>query len=137
MKRFASIVSGILAVLVIISSSSFTVNMHFCGGDVKSITLVEEATPCPMEVKLPPCHKKLPASLNSCCEESRVAFEGKDFNNSSIEFVSHWISGWVAEIPFVTFVFETDSKLMANGHCEYKPPLIDRDIPVLKQSFLI
>lgn len=128
-----------IALLVLVSSSSFMVNMHFCGGDVQSVSLIEEAAPCPMEVQLPPCHKKMAIKKSGCCEDKHVAFEGKDFNTQVQDFsLLTWQSiNWVAAPPMIMEVIQVNESQVFSNHTLYKPPIVERDIPVLVQSFLI
>ncbi len=139
MKLLKSIVSSVLALLVLVSSSSFMVNMHFCGGHVQSVSLIKEATPCPMEVQLPPCHKKMAVKKSGCCEDKQVAFEGKDFNTLVQDFSTFaWqASNWVVTLPMIMEVIQVSESLAFSNRTPYKPPIVERDIPVLVQSFLI
>ncbi len=128
-----------LALLVLVSSSSFMVNMHFCGGHVQSVSLIKEAAQCPMEVQLPPCHKKMDAKKSGCCQDKHVAFEGKDFNTQIQDFsMLTWQSiHWVASLPMIMEVIQVNEALAYSNYTPYKPPIVERDIPVLVQSFLI
>jgi hypothetical protein len=139
MKVLKSIVSSLLALLVLVSSSSFMVNMHFCGGHMQSVSLIEEAAPCPMEVELPPCHKKVEIKKSGCCEDKHVAFEGKDFSAKIQDFSLHYWQAinWVASLPVIMEVVQVNESLTFSNHTPYKPPLLERDIPVLIQTFLI
>lgn len=139
MKGLKPIVSSLLAMLVLVSSSSFMVNMHFCGGQMQSVSLIEEATPCPMEVQLPPCHKKMEIKKSGCCEDKHITFEGKDFNAKVQDFsLLNWQAiNWVSSLPVIMEVIQIDEVLAFANHIPYKPPIVERDIPVLKQSFLI
>jgi hypothetical protein len=139
MKFLKSIVSSILALLVLVSSSSFMVNMHFCGGHVQSVSLIEEATLCPMEVQLPPCHKKMAVKKSACCEDKHVAFEGKDFNTQVQDFsMFSWQAiNWIATLPMIMELIPVNEALAFSSLTSYKPPIVERDIPVLVQSFLI
>lgn len=139
MKFLKPIVSFALALLVLVSSSSFMVNMHFCGGHVQSVSLIEDAAPCPMEVQLPPCHKKMAVKKSGCCEDKQVAFEGKDFNTQVQDFSPLSIQAihWVATVPMIMEVIQVNEALAFSNHSPYKPPIVERDIPVLVQSFLI
>lgn len=138
MKFIKSIVSSMLALLVLVSSSSFMVNIHFCGGHVQTVSLIEEAAQCPMEV-LPPCHKKMAVKNSRCCEDKHIAFEGKDFNAKVQDFsMLTWQAiSWVATLPVIMEVIQVNEALAYSNHTPYKPPIVERDIPVLVQSFLI
>lgn len=139
MKFLKPIVSSMLALLVLVSSSSFMVNMHFCGGHVQSISLINEAAHCPMEVQLPPCHKEMVVKKSGCCEDKHVAFEGKDFNTKIQDFsLLNWQAiNWVATLPVIMEVIQVNEAITFSNHISYKPPIAERDIPVLVQSFLI
>ena len=139
MKLLKSILSCSLAFIVLVSSSSFVVNMHFCGGHVQSVSLIEEAAPCPMEVQLPPCHKKMAIKKSGCCEDTHVAFEGKDFNAKLHDFsmLAWHAMNSVANLPLIMEVVQVNEALAYSSHIPYKPPIVERDIPVLIQSFLI
>jgi hypothetical protein len=139
MKFLKPIVSSLLALLVLVSSSSFMVNMHFCGGHVQSVSFIEDAAACPMEVQLPPCHKKMAVKKSGCCEDKHVAFEGKDFNTQVQDFsmLSWQTINWVGSLPMIMEVIQVNEALAFSNHTPYKPPIVERDIPVLVQSFLI
>lgn len=139
MKFLKPIVSSLLALLVLVSSSSFMVNMHFCGGHVQSVSFIEDAAPCPMEVQLPPCHKEMAVKKSGCCEDKHVVFEGKDFSAQVHDFsMSGWQAiNWVAALPVIMETIQLNEALAFSNHTPYKPPIVERDIPVLFQSFLI
>lgn len=139
MKFFKSIVSSLLALLVLVSSSSFTVKIHFCGGHVQSVSLIEDADACPMDVQLPPCHKKMVVKKSGCCEDKHVAYEGKDFNTQVQDFsiLSWYATNWIATLPIIMEVIQVNEALAFSNHTPYKPPIVERDIPVFVQSFLI
>lgn len=106
---------------------------------MQSVSLIEEAAPCPMEVELPPCHKKVEIKKSGCCEDKHVAFEGKDFSAKIQDFSLHnWQAiNWVASLPVIMEVVQVNESLTFSNHTPYKPPLLERDIPVLIQTFLI
>lgn len=76
---------------------------------------------------------------SGCCEDKHVAFEGKDFNAKVQDFSSlNWQAiNWVASLPMIMVVIQLNETLAYSNHTPYKPPIVERDIPVLVQSFLI
>ena len=138
MKILRSITSSLLALLVLVSSSSFVVNMHFCGDRVQSISIIEAATPCSMEVQLPPCHKKMAIKKSGCCEDKHMAFEGKSFNTlQDFSLITTQATSWLAAPSLIMEVIQKSEALRISNRTPYKPPIVERDIPVLIQSFLI
>ena len=136
MKLFKSISSILLALLVLVSSSSFMVSMHFCGGHVQSFSLIKKAAPCSLEVQQAPCHKRMAIKKSTCCDDKDVAFEGKNFS-SKVHSLSTNTSASIAMLPLIMEVVQINVALIASNHNSYKPPIVGRDIPVLVQSFLI
>ena len=139
MKVIHSILTVSLALLVLVSSTSFSVNMHVCGGHVSSVALVQKAAPCLMEI-IPPCHGgiHLEKKSNGCCEDKSVVFEGKDFN-SKVEHISFELqtASWIAELPYIVSVSPSNSTQAYSSFTLYKPPLLSQDISVLVHSFQI
>lgn len=123
-----------LAMLVLIASASFTVNLHVCGGQVQSVALFEKAAPCPMEVQTPPCHQSLAKS--NCCADEKLAYDGQDFQVQESTHLIAIQATWIAELPLLYSVI-TEQATGAQHNSQYKPPLLQHDIPVLIQSFLI
>lgn len=74
MNVFRSISSIVLALLVLLASSSFYVGVHVCGGTVKAVALLQEADGCGHQ-SLPPCHRKL---MDGCCENDVVSHDAQD-----------------------------------------------------------
>jgi hypothetical protein len=139
MKLFKAIASLSLALLVLASSSSFTVNMHICGDHIQSISLIERADACPMEVQLPPCHKQVIKKTAGCCQDSQLAFEGKDFSAHVFDFTKliHHTESMQTYLPYIMDIVQVKESITASQYPPYKPPVATRDIPVLIQSFLI
>ncbi|MEO7991614.1 MAG: hypothetical protein ABI663_18825 [Chryseolinea sp.] len=139
MKVIHSILSVLLALLVLVSSTSFSVNMHICGGHVSSVALVQKAAPCAMERMLA-CHGDVhqEKKSNGCCEDKSVTFEGKDFS-SKVEHLSLELqsASWIAELPYVVSIVPSTSSQAPPSFTLYKPPLLSKDISVLVHSFQI
>jgi hypothetical protein len=111
--------------------------MHLCAGHVQSVSVIEKATPCAMEqlAKTLPCHKVMNKKKN-CCSEDQITFEGKNFKTQEVTSLQLLQSSWVIELPLISSLIPVNS--VAESHLtHYSPPLIDRDITVQVQSFLI
>ena len=76
---------------------------------------------------------------SGCCEDTHVAFEGKDFNAKLHDFsmLAWHAMNSVANLPLIMEVVQVNEALAYSSHIPYKPPIVERDIPVLIQSFLI
>ena len=135
MRLVRSISALLLAFLVMMSSTSFMVGMHFCRNEVKDIALFSKAEECPKHLqKAPLCpqHKK-----SDCCKDETFVHEGDDFKNT----VTQEIDGpsFVVEATPFVFVSETmpPSGISYHSIIQYDPPLYSPDLTLSLGVFLI
>lgn len=110
--------------------------MHVCGGHVQSISVIEKAAVCAMEVKAPTCHKAI-TKKKTCCKEDQLIFEGKSFKTQEVTSLQFQQAFWVVELPLIATIDLPSNATTRSEFVKYHPPLIDRDIRVQVQSFLI
>ena len=77
-------------------------------------------------------------TMDDCCQDTQTKIEGNDYQVKTMKPVSiEYQSLWVATLEHVIETFDLESAITYASHPLYKPPLIDQDVPVLIQSFLI
>lgn len=135
MKASRSISAILLALLVLVSSTSFMVGMHLCMGEVQNIAFFSKADGCEREQNLPPCHRHTTAP---CCDDETVIHEPDDFKGSVAQYhvavpvpidIDHslvLISELIPTAPLSRFKY-----------FNYDPPLRSSDLTVKHQVFLI
>jgi hypothetical protein len=135
MKATRSISAILLAILVLVSSTSFMVGMHICMGKVQNIALFGKAESCQKEKALPACHKHMKPA---CCEDETVIHEGTDFKGS-IEHIHIAVPAPVDIEQAVALISEVipSSPLAQFKYYNYDPPLRSCDLTVEHQVFLI
>ena len=135
MKAIRSISVVFLAMLVLVSSTSFMVGIHLCGGRVQNVAFLSKADGCLMEKLMPPCHKKEP---KSCCKDETIIHEGEDFKNSPSSITLAPIAAIDLQLPMV-LVSELIPSAPPTTHewYDYDPPLRAEDRVVTHQIFLI
>lgn len=134
MKAIRSISSIILAALVLIASSSFYVDVHLCGGSVKTVAFLHQADDCGHST-VPPCHRAL---IKDCCENESIVHEAEDFKTYSTK-ISIPAASFIDVVQSLVLVAElipsvTTSK---NYYHNYHPPLRSTDRTIDLQVFLI
>jgi hypothetical protein len=121
MKKWYFILYVPLAILVLFSSSSFTISMHVCGGRVQNIALLSKAKGCAMEKQKTPCHRHQSAP---CCEDETIVHNSEEFqsnitqisvNASITQEIDQPAALLIEVIPSITFV---------------KPPYYNYDPPL-------
>lgn len=133
-----------LALLVLVSSTGFSVGMHFCAGEIRDLSFYGEASECLMEQKreaLPPCHAsvKETAPQGSCCEDHQLVVERLDIatNTKALALSKTLDLKFIAAVKVVILRLFAAQEGVKPAYALYTSPPIARDIPVLVQSFLI
>jgi hypothetical protein len=134
-KGFQKSVSTVLALLVLVSTFSFTIDKHFCGSFLVDQAVFSKASTCGMDM-----HSHLGTDLmdqNKCCTNQHISVKGQDelkITFNSLDFNQ--------QLFIVAFTFSFDKLFdglpqQVIPYRNYTPPLIVKDIPVLNETFLI
>lgn len=135
MKAFRTISALLLAFLVLMSSTSFMVGMHFCMGEVKSLSLFSAAEECVKQEKpLQSCHKH----SENCCQDKVVKHDGDDFKNTLEKLDAG--SPVTLELLQSAFIIAENIPSVPSTVCAvnvYEPPSSHNDITISLQVFRI
>ncbi|QTD36810.1 hypothetical protein JL193_11785 [Polaribacter batillariae] len=130
---FSKITSTTLALLVLLSTFSFTVEKHYCGGFLMDVSFVGNAGGCRMEMT-----KTAVFKIKNCCKSEIHKIKGQDElqPSSKLKF------DFQKQPLFATFLIsykslfvDINSKKIVSKN--FSPPDIPIDYQVLHQSFLI
>jgi len=124
-----------MALLVLVSTFSFTVDKHYCGSLLVDQAVFAKATSCGMEMHS--SSEKMMMDEENCCSNQNITVEGQDqlkLSFSSLEFDQ--------QVFFTAFSFSYINLFeglpqQIIPYKNYTPPLIVKDIPVLNDTFLI
>ncbi len=133
------IVAFALATLMFCTSVGFTIDMHFCQGNLAAVSVFGEATCCKnacVANKKACCQLPVENGTKGCCENTSIdvqldtdipQVETPTLSKSQIQFVVAFVTTYFPQYNPTTSIVKYQN---------YKPPLLIRDIPVLIQSFL-
>ena len=133
MKQFFSkIASFSLALIVLFSTFSFTVEKHYCGDFLMDVSFVGEAEDCGMEMEKTTRVKK------NCCKDEIHHIEGQD----ELQQLSYEDFDFSKQQFLTTFYISYNDLFVENKsnktyYKDFSPPDIPLDYQVLYQSFLI
>ena len=137
-----------MALLVLFSTMSFSVDKHFCGTEMVDFSIFSKAMTCKSETKT--CgvkmghkmdhkmdHEMIADEKDSCCTNQKTAFNGQDELK-----ISFHILGFDQQLFLTTFTYSfiyiyESSSLSEISFRYYTPPLLVADIQVLDQVFII
>ena len=138
-----------MALLLLLSSTGFSMDVHYCQDQIKSVSLFGTAKSCHDKQGTPPCHKAKKAchpkeddisntDKDNCCHNETVIIEKSEWDATATPLSTLQD----IQLEFITafacvYVFNYPIQADYPSFTQYKPPLPDRDVQVLYQSFLI
>jgi len=136
-KTFYKILSFCMALLVFLSTLSFTVESHYCGGILVDSSMFGHVETCGMEVQQKPSSSECNILKSDCCNDEQLIFDGQDDLKTSFENFEKEQQLFVATFLYSYINLFEESQRNINSFRDYSPPLLVRDIQVLDQTFLI
>ena len=137
-KVFHKILSVLMAFVVLLTTMSFTVDMHYCGDSLVDFSIFTEAESCGMEKAQPTESCDNPSMTEKdCCTDQQIVKEGKDDLKISFDTLSFEQQTFIAAFTYSYInLFEgTESEEVPFE--DYPRPFVKRDVQVLHQTFLI
>ncbi len=130
-------VAVLMVVLVLFSTLSLTINMHFCGDNLIDFALFQSADTCEMDTTNTQNDCDGNQMANSCCSDEIIHLEGQDAIKSSFDKSINQQED-VVVFFFLTYfnIFEVKVEKTI-PYLNYKPPLLTGDKQALHQTFLI
>ncbi|MDT0293164.1 hypothetical protein ACFQ3R_09160 [Mesonia ostreae] len=141
MKKFLHNAMAVFMVAVVLMTTmSFTVDMHYCGETLVDFSFTQQVETCRMEnnknESLGSCESPK-MSKESCCSDKQLVQEGQDNLKTSFDQLTLEQQIFVTSFTYTYInLFEgTESKQIP--FVDYAPPFVKRDVQVLHQTFLI
>ncbi|WP_289038566.1 hypothetical protein [uncultured Zobellia sp.] len=137
-KVFHKISSVLMAFVVLFTTMSFTVNMHYCGDSLVDFSVFKSAETCGMEKAQPVKSCENPTMTEKdCCTDQQFVKEGNQDLKTSFDKLTFDQQTFVATF-FYTYInrFEgLDENIVPFK--DYSPPFVERDIQTLYETYLI
>jgi hypothetical protein len=136
MKEFFRNISAVLlALMVLMSTMSFTINKHFCGDHLVSTSVFLKAKTCGMD-NPQTTEKNCETIVKDCCNEEVQLIEGQDdLKFDVIDLDNQQFLVYSIVLTYIDLFEGLDKHIVPYKH--YKPPLVVKDIQLLDEVFLI
>lgn len=124
---------------MLFSTLSFSVDKHYCGGQLYSESFFLHAKDCGMK-QMSLCDKNSTSNSlknNGCCRNVQVFIKGQNLEQKALSTLILDIQQSAIIVDFKSYNFKADYIQKPTAYHTYLPPLLVKDIPVLVQSFLI
>lgn len=141
-----------MALLVLFSTMSFSVDKHFCGTNLVDVSIFSQAKNCTSEAKT--CgvkmdhemghkmdhemdHEMRVDDMDPCCTNQKTELNGQDELSISFQILDFNQQLFLSAFTY-SFIYNYESSSIAEVPFKYyTPPLLVADIQVLDQVFLI
>jgi len=125
-----------MAVVVFLSTMSFSVDMHFCGDMLVDFSIMEQVKTCGMEKAETDCDNTT-FTEKSCCTDTQLNVEGAESLKVSFDQLSFDQQVFVATFTYsyINLFQGIDSNEFS--YKDYSPPFVKQNVQVLHQTFLI
>lgn len=125
-----------MALLVLFSTMSFSMDMHFCGDTLVDFKLFQKADSCGMEMassmKMIDDDKEM-----QCCTDVEMLVPGQDELQIFLDTFSPEQQTFLISFAYTYLQIFQEEQEQYIPFKEYAPPLLIRDIQVLDQTFII
>lgn len=132
---FQKIVSPLMALLVLFSTMSFTVDMHYCGGHLVDKAIFSKVKKCGMEMDSETADNTI--QKPSCCEDITITVEGQE--ELKVSFEKHELQTLQFALLF-SYSYASLFEPLSEKHIpfdDYSPPRLTIERIVLNETYLI
>ncbi|WP_225035684.1 HYC_CC_PP family protein [Winogradskyella sp. SM1960] len=130
------IMSLLMAFVVLFSTMSFTMNMHYCGDTLVETAIFNKAKGCGMEMEKPST-EGCSITKKNCCNDEQLVIDGQDELKLNFDKLTFEQQQFVASFIYTYInLFEGLDKNVSSYE-EYKPPLVIRQLYKIDETYLI
>ena len=126
-----------MALVVLFSTMSFTINMHYCGNALVDSAIFKQAKTCGMEMQKSMSNSKCSITKKDCCNDEQITFEGQDELNISIDKLNLtqqlFIGSFV--LSYIDLFGDLEENIIPFN--DYPPLLIVKSIYKIHEVYLI
>ncbi|WNW02498.1 hypothetical protein RRF68_03470 [Tenacibaculum sp. HL-MS23] len=129
-------ISFLMALVVLLSTMSFIIDMHFCGDTLVDTALFRKAKTCGMKMQKAPI-KECSITKKNCCNDKQIAFEGKDNLQASFNSLSFEQQQFITSFLYTYINLFKGFNNNISPFKTYKPPLVTKELFKLDETYLI
>ena len=136
-EKLHRILSFSMALLVLLSTMSFTIDMHYCGDTLVDTAIFKKAETCGMEMQksIPPSECSI--TKKDCCSEEQLVVNGQDELKISFDTLTADQQLFVASFVYSYIQLFEGLEENVTSYKNYDPPLVSRQIYKLDETYLI
>jgi len=126
-----------MAFVVLFSTMSFTVDMHYCGGTLVDTAIFQKVKSCGMEMQTPSNTDECAITKKNCCSDQQITMDGQKELKINFDSLSFQQQQFVISFGHTYInLFETVQKDI-HSYTDYIPPLVIKQLFKLDETYLI
>ena len=125
-----------MAFVVLFSTMSFTLNMHYCGDTLVETAMFHKAEGCGMEMEnslIEGCA----ITKKNCCNDEQLVVGGQDELQLQVDKISFKQQVFIASFVYTYINLFEGLDNNVSSYEEYKPPLVIRQLYKIDETYLI
>ncbi len=122
--------------VVLFSTMSFTVNMHYCGEILVETAVFHKAKGCGMEMQKPST-EGCAITKKNCCSDEQLVVDGQDELKLQVDKTSYEQQVFIASFVYAYINLFEGLENNISSYEEYEPPLVIRQIFKIDETYLI
>jgi hypothetical protein len=127
----------LMAFVVLFSTMSFTIDMHYCGDTLVDTSVFGKAHSCGMEMKKTDSTSDRSIAKKNCCNDEQIAIEGQDELKISFDKLTLDQHLFVASFLYTYINLFEGLEENVTSYKDYATPLVIRQIYKLDETYLI
>ena len=137
MKQIShKILATVMAFVVLFSTMSFTVDMHFCGDTLVATSMFQKATGCGME-KEKPAAASCAFVKSNCCKDKQMIIDGQDEMQLSFATISFEQQVFITSFIYTYIHLFEGVDAAVTIYQAYQEPPVSRQLYKLAETYLI
>ncbi|WP_298495452.1 hypothetical protein [uncultured Algibacter sp.] len=133
---FHQIMSLTMAFVVLFSTMSFAVNMHYCGDTLVETAIFHKAKGCGMEMEKPST-EGCSITKKNCCNDEQLVVDGQDELQLQVDKISFEQQVFIASFVYTYINLFEGLDNNVSSFEEYEPPLVIRQLYKIDETYLI
>ncbi len=127
-----------MAFVVMFSTMSFTVDLHYCGDTMVDFSFFNAAESCGMDkIQETSDSENTSMSQKSCCSDEKLIIQGQDDLKDNFSTLTFEQQVFVASFVYSYINLFEGRTSKEFPYTDYSPQFVKRDVQVLHQTFLI
>ncbi|MBU2940741.1 hypothetical protein RRF68_12145 [Tenacibaculum sp. HL-MS23] len=133
---FHKIMSLLMAFVVLFSTMSFTVDMHYCGDTLMDTAIFHKAETCGMEMENP-LTDGCSITKKNCCSDEQLAVDGQNELQLQVDKITFEQQVFIASFVYTYINLFEGLDNNVSSFEEYEPPLVVKQIFKIDETYLI